>query len=86
MNIRRQDRLAARTVRFIYTVSGETAFPIDMLRYDGSYPASSTDASAIIESFIPGNHTRRVINLMTTRDKNWLPIQARWRSFGWRVE
>lgn len=86
MNIRRNDRLASRTVRFGYTVTGETAFPLDMLRHDASYPASSSDAAEIAESMRVVLSRRFVVNLLTTRDANWLPTQARWRSFGWRVE
>lgn len=86
-SIRRHDRLASRTVRFGFTVSGQSCFPLDMLRYEGAYPASSTDAAEITESVARNDpQRRRVINLMTTRDKDWLPTQARWKSFGWRVE
>lgn len=86
MNIRRNDRLASHTVRFGYTVSGETAFPLDMLRYDASYPASSSDVVMIHESLCSRPTGRLVINLISVHDKNWLPTQARWKSFGWRVE
>lgn len=87
MNIHRLDHLASRTVRFAFTVSGESPFPLDMLRYESAYPASSLDATAITDSLARTEpNKRRAINLLTTRDKNWLPTQARWRSFGWRVE
>lgn len=86
MNVRRADRLASHTVRFGYTVSGETPFPLDMLRYDASYPASSSDVAMIHESLRGQSTGRLVINLLSAHDKLWLPTQARWRTFGWRVE
>lgn len=87
MNIRRADRLASQTVRFGYTVSGETPFPLDMLRIDGSYPAAASDVCEITESVAyPERKRRRTINLLTVRDTNWLPVQSRWRLHGWRVE
>lgn len=92
MQVRRRDALASRTVRFEYTVSGTGRFPLDMLRYDGSYPASSQDANTITDSLDPElaisdeAPARWRVNLVTSQAKAWLPTQARWASFGWRVE
>lgn len=86
MQVRRRDALASRTVRFEYTVSGETRFPLDMLRIDGSYPAAASDVASITQSLRDRPTGRLIINLLTVRDTNWLPVQSRWRSFGWRVE
>lgn len=87
MNIRRLGALASRTVRFTYTVSGSSPFPLDMLRFDGSYPLSQADVAEIAASICHDDpDKRRVINLVSTHDTNWLPTQARWRTFGWRVE
>ena len=51
-----------RTYLHRYAVEGTGRFPIDMLRYDGSWPATEHRAP-----------------------KDWLPTDARWRSFGWIV-
>ena len=40
-------------------------------------------AESDVNAFLAAMH---VINLISVHDKNWLPTQARWRSFGWRGE
>lgn len=80
-------------------VSG--AFPIDMLRYDGAYPADQESVGEIHESLDPrGRHDRRQARLKDESTlplfrvrltalvirKDWRPTEARWSSFGWQVE
>jgi hypothetical protein len=68
-----------------YTVEGCGEFPFDMLRYDASYPTTSSDANSIP---IPdaGPTTRRSVSLTHASDSRiWGPTLGRWESFGWRV-
>lgn len=66
----------------LFTVQGRGRFPVDMLRYDGCYPASSADAQ-IIEETIRGDRTGlQQVQLGTHNGK---PTADRWRSFGWTV-
>jgi hypothetical protein len=64
-----------------YTVTGRTRFPIDMLRYDCSWPNSSESASKIAGTF--GSHGVGEVTIGLSSDKK--PTPARWASFGWRV-
>lgn len=62
-----------------YTVSGRGRFPIDMLRYDASFPASEFD-SELIEQTNP-----RQVQLST--HVNHVEFsKGRWASFGWQVK
>lgn len=60
-----------------YVVAGRTQFPVDMLRYDGAWPADQESTSYLLAS--PGH---RRIRLHSYRE----PTPARWESFMWRVE
>lgn len=70
---------AARDVKiFEYEVTGSTRFPLDMLRYDRAWPATSVDATAA------ANHRpyeKRTVKLRGLNN----PAVGRWASFGWRV-
>lgn len=59
-----------------YSVSGSGAFPIDMLRYDGAFPAQSSDSRMIRDT------EQRTINLASHAHR---PTVARWASYGWTV-
>ena len=64
-----------------FTVEGGGQFPLDMLRYDGAYPVSSSDVSAMTD------RGRRRVSLATahpTKGNNGL-TPKRWQSFGWVV-
>lgn len=76
-----------------FVVEGQYPFPVDMLRYDACYPATSEDAVQLAESmnFIRRNvlatqdlekRTRTV--KLTTQLQN-RPTTGRWESFGWKV-
>lgn len=71
-----------------FSVVGGFAFPVDMLRYDGCYPQTETDANRIAAAI---RHEDRAskgepINLERIhdgRDPNL--TDARWRSFLWSI-
>lgn len=63
-------------------------FPIDMLRYDGSFPASELDSGKIHRTmdFTRENDTLDIeIELAANTHSTWTPQDARWLSFGWEV-
>lgn len=61
-----------------YTVSGSGRFPIDMLRYDQSFPESEVDSVEIEKT------GKRTVRLATY--SNHVEISAvRWSSFGWTM-
>jgi len=71
-----------------FTVEGTYPFPVDMLRYDGCYPASTHDAVQLGDSCRGPSRTsdpkrKRQVTLSTTLFNK--PTTARWESFGWRV-
>lgn len=57
-------------------------FPIDMLRYDGAYPADQTESSKI-ESCMNGGPLPSEVELVATFNAS--PNDQRWRSFSWHV-
>ena len=63
-------------------------FPVDMLRYDGCYPARAEDAAEISISARRDNlDSRAKVRLIALgRSKSWRPTMARWDSFGWQVD
>ncbi len=70
-----------------YDVKGRFGFPIDMLRYDESHPASERDAARIErlrESSVTGNESEIKLERVLF-DADQLPCVARWKSFGWEV-
>lgn len=74
-----------------YTVEGDWPFPVDMLRYDGSSPASEEDKK-LIESLSgnlpPDGYTvfeKIRINLVLAEDSYFRPAVARWETFDWDV-
>lgn len=60
-----------------FTVKGNGMFPIDMLRYDNCWPATSEDAAKLA-----GRGPREVT--LGTRNRT-APTVGRWPSFMWRV-
>lgn len=70
-----------------YTVEGQGYFPVDMLRYDRSWPHRQADVGLIdIPEAGRVHHGMRQVDLcmcgQTSKDG---PTEARWQSFGWRV-
>lgn len=74
-----------KAFRHIFTVQGNTRFPVDMLRYDGCFPATSEDASALNAS-IDDDPQVRSVTLYKVWERDWQPTRGRWQSFGWTVD
>lgn len=68
-----------------YSVEGAGPFPVDMLRYDASYPSGQGDVGRITAGDLETTETREVELVHVGDNKRWLLTEARWRSFGWRV-
>ena len=63
-------------------------FPLDMLRYDGSFPASELDSGKIHRTMEFGRTEEKPnleIELSAISHSTWTPQDARWLSFGWEV-
>lgn len=69
----------------VYTVTGVGEFPMDMLRYDASWPSRGEDVTAITQSLMrrrtDKRHERYTVRLNALR----APTEGRWASFGWTV-
>ena len=71
-----------------FTVEGSYPFPLDMLRYDSCWPATSVDARAIEESVaLEGSRGAVTVNLHCYRDRKYqaTATKDRWHSFSWEV-
>lgn len=62
-----------------YVVEGSGEFPIDMLRYDRSCPATEADAHKISREGV------RRITLLRFSQGNASPNADRWESFRWKI-
>ena len=69
-----------------YEVVGSARFPIDMLRYETSVPATAADASVITLAVIRRQkEAKRVSLACLTPDPHWRPAVDKWRALGWVV-
>lgn len=70
-----------------FTVEGTFAFPLDMLRYDACFPATSTDVHAIESSLDRSTRAKRTtVRLCHHHERvGWEPTEGRWNSFNWIV-
>jgi len=68
-----------------YLVEGIGQFPLDMLRYDGSWPTSQEDVAKIHENLSGERPRRRELISLTTVSRLGSPETSRWESFMWRV-
>lgn len=70
-----------------YKVRGKGLIPVDMLRYDASYPRDTESAVSMVPSrFNTAPVEPRDIELTHVCDtRAWQPTDSRWRSFGWQV-
>lgn len=70
-----------------YQVTGNSRFPIDMLRYDRACPQREEDSSKIDASFYYNTITEPVTVGVQSYcvTKNEMPRIGRWKSFGWDV-
>jgi len=71
--------------RHEYKVKGNFAFPIDMLKYEQSFPARGEDASVLAQSMLRSWSGGEVVLVTLSPDKKWTPADQRWESFGWVV-
>lgn len=65
---------------YSFMVEGRGAFPVDMLRYDRCHPRSSEDAANLL-----GTDKRIVELIKFVENKDQVPTEGRWNSFGWNV-
>jgi len=70
--------------RKIIKVSGNSLFPMDMLRYDRCYPKTGEDATAL--DFRMRSNQRTVTLVFVGLHAYEQPTVDRWKSFGWTVE
>lgn len=73
-----------------YVVRGNSGFPLDMLRYDSSYPVTEGDSLLVKKSLLgERDGDAPVVYSVVVRhigtDKAWRPTFERWQSFGWTV-
>lgn len=66
---------------YMFTVSGSSPFPIDMLRYDRCWPESESDSGSISATARNRPHGARFVTLTGHHP----PTDGRWASFGWTV-
>lgn len=75
------------TIKLVFDVTGYGPFPLDMLRYDCCFPASEEDSARMERTFNRRARDEATITLRYVSEyKPKGPTDARWRSFGWRVE
>jgi hypothetical protein len=69
-----------------FNVAGKWPFPLDMLRYDGCWPAESEDVDKLdrLLNDTEIRVTRRFYLTLATA-KHGSPTVERWQSFGWDV-
>jgi hypothetical protein len=63
-------------------------FPIDMLRYDTSFPAREADGVKIHNTLSRWTRATEQTPIMLESfqpSKEWSPTVGRWQSFGWYV-
>ncbi len=69
-----------------YTVEGIGTFPVDMLRYDCSFPSRESDSHQIETTFTGPSIAPGPTRLMRMKPRDgWEPTKGRWESFGWSV-
>lgn len=71
----------AKSKRRYFTVTGNGAFPYDMLRYDQCWPTSEAESSLLSDNQFVGEPGHRSVTLAT--DYQGAPTVGRWQSFGW---
>lgn len=70
-----------------FVVEGSSPFPIDMLRYDACYPATSADCEIITGYGYDGEKVRVTLKHRVLKNENpqACPERGRWSSFKWQV-
>lgn len=77
--------MAKKNMARFGVVAGSFAFPMDMARYDGCYPASEDESGRIERTREPGAHGMQFVVLQQDADHGAPWNGDRWRSFGWRL-
>lgn len=67
-----------------FVVEGRGSFPLDMLRRDECFPASTADAVRLDQT-LPSGPRRKVTLVHRCARRWWEPTAGRWESFGWKV-
>lgn len=73
--------MASAPILTEFQVTGSGQFPLDMLRYEGCYPATSNDVAEMAK-----DHGLRTVTLHMIGPKNRPVTIARWASFLWKVK
>jgi hypothetical protein len=72
-----------------FSVEGTYPFPVDMLRYDMCWPASTEDAVQMAEALAFGRRmrgdTKRIRKVTLKTQALSAPTTGRWESFGWKI-
>jgi hypothetical protein len=69
-----------------YQVMGHGTFPVDMLRYDTSYPSKNPESIFQPSMWNEPDFTPRTVTLHHRESHaGWTPTIDRWKSFGWVV-
>jgi hypothetical protein len=63
----------------------QPAFPLDLLRVDCLYPASTHDSNSILRSLISGSASVGEIYLKGKHPVTWEPAYERWERAGWKI-
>lgn len=64
-------------------------FPVDMLRYDGAFPATERDSSRItdtLDGYVEDRSPSEPVDLIRYVEALEGPTVGRWSSFGWEVK
>jgi hypothetical protein len=89
--VNKKDLRKEKHIELFYAVVGRGEFPVDMLRYDQSMPASEVDSYGMQFSYCfhgeSDVRSPRVVWLRRlVRDGcSLMPTEARWDSMGWHV-
>lgn len=74
----RSEKIDPRRNLYTYYVSGNTSFPIDMLRHDECWPCDPSTIELISQDFLESNVSVKI-------KSHRAPTIDRWLSFGWSV-
>lgn len=66
-----------------FSVLGQAPFPIDMLRWENAFPATSGDSELITRTVTQIGGGIHEIRLVTFQGPAWGPDVAKWRGYGW---
>jgi hypothetical protein len=71
---------------YMFEVQGKGLFPVDMLRRERCFPATTLDAHNIAPDYDTDMRLKRsVVLIRPARARYEMPDVERWESFGWTV-